>query len=102
MNRLPTVTRAKEEIAQLQEFIRLAENHEEDTLSKQIIKRYAYTGSIVKVVAELNAEREQDGLLPIESDYVSEVIRSKPKDQLHRLVRTQYMKKTKHTRIRGY
>lgn len=102
MNRLPTVSKAKEEIAQLQEFIWLAENHAEETLSQQIIKRYAYTGSIVKVVAELNAEREQEGLLPIEPDYVSEVIRSKPKDQLHRLVRTQYMKKTKHTRMKSY
>lgn len=100
MRNLPTVAKAREEHAFLQEFILLAENYEETTLQQQIIKRYAYTSSIPKVIAQINAERELERLLPINHAYVTEVIRSKPQDRLHQMVRTQYMKKTKFIRKR--
>ena len=98
MRQLPKLAKAKEELTFLQEFIVLTESYEETTLQQQIIKRYAITGSMVQVVVQLNAERQQEGLLPIESSYVSEVIRSKPNDPLHKMVRSQYMKKTRHAR----
>lgn len=98
MRTLPTVEKAKNEINQLQEFVFLAENYEEDTLTKQIIKRYAFTSSVAKVVSQLNEERAAERLLPIEPAYVKEVIQSKPTDRLHQLVRTQYRQRTRHLR----
>ena len=90
MRILPTVDKARIEITLLREFIFLADTYGENTLQKQIIKRYAFTSSVAKVVSELNEERAADGLPPIEPAYVKEVIHSKPTDRLHQLVRTQY------------
>lgn len=100
MNNLPTLSKAKKDVTYLQEFIFLVENYEESTLYQKIIRRYAITGSINQVVLELNAEREMEGLLSIDRVYALEVITSKPKDQLHRLIRTKYMNKTRHNRSR--
>lgn len=98
MKHLPTVSRAKEEIEVLQDYVLLAETYHANTLEKQIIKRYAYTGSIQKVVDQLNEERTAQNLLPIDAAFVSQTIQSRAKDPLHRLLRTNYMNKTKHTR----
>lgn len=100
MNNLPTLSKAKKEIAFLQEFVYLTENYEENTLYQQIIKRYAITGTIKQVVIDINVEREKEGLFLINNVYVTEAIRSQPKDQLHRIIKTQYMNKTRHARNR--
>lgn len=100
MRYIPKLAKAQEELIYLQKFIELAENYEETTLHRQIIKRYAITSSMVQVVAQLNAERQLEGVSLIESSYVSEVIRSKPSDAFHKMVRSQYMKKTRRVRNR--
>ena len=93
MKILPTVYKAKAEIGRLEQFVTLAECYGEQTIEKQIIKRYAFVGSVAKVVAQLNDERVQTGLAPIELTYAKEVIQSKPADDLHRIVRTNYRRK---------
>lgn len=98
MKHLPTVSRAKEEIQFLQEYVFLAETYEAQNLQEQIIKLYAFTGSIQKVTDQLNEERAAEKLLPIEAAYVSGIIQSRAKDPLHRILRTNYMKKTVHRR----
>lgn len=98
MKYLPTVSRAKEEIEHLQDYVLLAEAYQANTLEKQIIKLYAYTGSIQKVAAQLNEEREAQNLPLIDAAFVSHTIQSKPKDLLHKLLRTNYLQKTKHIR----
>ncbi|MGE6415319.1 hypothetical protein ACQKDD_14240 [Planococcus kocurii] len=98
MKHLPTVSRAKEEIEYLQDYVLLAETYHANTLEKKIIKLYAFTGSIQKVVAQLNEERTVQSLPVIDATLVSETIQSRAKDPLHRLLRTNYLKKTKHTR----
>lgn len=98
MKRLPTVSKAKKEIEFLQEYVFLAETYHPGSLQQQIIQLYAFTGSIQKVTDQLNAERVQEKLLPIDAKVVSEVIQSKPRDPLHKLVRTNYFSKTRHTR----
>lgn len=101
MKLLPTVSKAKEEIEFLQKYVFLAETYEAQSVQEQIIKLYAYTGSIQKVTDQLNAERAQEKLLPIDSKVVSEVIQSRPMDPLHKLVRTNYFNKTLPTRQRS-
>lgn len=98
MKHLPTISRAKEEIDFLQEYVHLAETYETTTLHQQIIKAYAYTGSIQKVTDQINEQRAVEKLLPIDTAFVSHTIQSRPQDSLHRLLRTNYMNKTKHTR----
>jgi hypothetical protein len=98
MKHLPNISRAKEEIDFLQEYVHLAETYEATTLHQQILKSYAYTGSIQKVTDQLNEERAAEKLLPIDTALVSQTIQSRPQDSLHRLLRTNYMNKTKHSR----
>ncbi|MFC3210695.1 hypothetical protein [Planomicrobium okeanokoites] len=49
---------------------------------------------------QLNEERKAERLMPIDAAYVSETIQSRVKDPLHRLIRRNYMNKTKHNRNR--
>lgn len=98
MKHLSTVSRAKDEIKFLQTFVFLAETYNAKTLQQKIIQSYAYTGSIQKTVLQVNLELADMGLLSIDATYVSDVIKEHPKDDLHRLIRTNYMKKTKHSR----
>lgn len=100
MKLLPTVSKAKQEIEFLQEYVFLAETYEVRNLEEQIIKLYAFTGSIQKVTTILNEERELEELLPLDVAYVSKTIQARGKDPLHRLMRTRYMERTKSQRRR--
>ena len=88
MSKLITVERAKQEIKRLQHYIDLVESYPGDTTENRVIKEYAKTNSIVKVTENLKLERE----------YVTSIIKSKGKDELHKLMRSGYMEKTKSNR----
>jgi hypothetical protein len=85
MTKLITVDRAKAEIKRLQEYVYLVESYRADTVVQSIIKEYAITNSIAKVTENLNLDRE----------YVTSVIKRRGSDELHKLVRSGYMYKTK-------
>lgn len=93
MTKLITIQKAKQEIKRLQTYIDLVEGYKTDTVEKIIIKEYAETNSIVKVVGIL---KKRD--ISVEKQDVVEVIKSKPTDELHRIIRKGYMLRTKHTR----
>ena len=98
MRNLKTVAQAKENIRRLQIYVDLAQNFQPKNLEEQILKEYAYLGNIVKVAKKVN---EMGFLLngsPIEKEDVSEIIRSKGTNDLHRILRTGYMKKTRASR----
>ena len=86
------VNKAKEEIIRLQRYVELAESYKADTLEKQIIKEYAYTYSIEKVAKNLNIDRKP----------VISTIRSKGVDELHKIVRSGYLLKTRPQRTRAF
>lgn len=52
--KLITVPRAQDEIKRLQHYITLVEEYKVDSLEKWIIKEYAYTNRITKVVKRAN------------------------------------------------
>lgn len=95
MKRLPTVEAAKKEIKELQDFVFLVENYETSNLEEQILKEYAYLGSIKKVVEKINSELETD---IIDCDFVRRLIQSKPKDNLHKVLKSNYLLKTRPAR----
>lgn len=90
---LITVKKAKEEVERLQRYITLVESYKADTVEKQIIKNYACTNSMAKVVKVMTDEGYS-----VDHQYVSSVISGKPSDELHRIIRTGYMKRTKPSR----
>jgi hypothetical protein len=72
-------------------------SYEADTIEKMIIKEYANSNSMTKVVKKLeDAGMLNDGT-KIDKEYVSFVINSKPKDQLHRILRSGYKQRVKHS-----
>jgi hypothetical protein len=95
MKMLKTVDAAKKEIKELQDFVFLVENYEVTTVEQKILKEYAYSGSIVKVVATINNEF---GLDTIDHTFVSDLLKSKPQDELHKRMKAHYLDKPRHTR----
>jgi hypothetical protein len=93
-----TVEKAKAEIARLQQYIELVETYETNTLDKLIIKEYALTNSIDKTVKAVNAAGYAIDHKEVERDYVVSLLKKRGKDDLHKLVRSAYMEKTKYKR----
>jgi len=92
---LKTVDAAKKEIKELQDFVFLVENYEVTTVEQKILKEYAYVGSIIKVVENINKEFGPD---TIDKTTVSNLLKSKPQDELHKRMKAHYLDKTRHTR----
>jgi hypothetical protein len=88
LTKLITVERAKKEIERLQHYVDLVESYPVDSIEQEIVREYAITNSIKSVVSNLNLERE----------FVTNVIKTKNGDELHKLMRSGYMYKTRHNR----
>ncbi|PUB08347.1 hypothetical protein [Paenisporosarcina sp. OV554] len=95
MKMLKTVDAAKKEIKELQDFVFLVENYEVTTVEQKILKEYAYVGSMVKVVENINKEFGPD---TIDKTFVSNLLQIKPQDELHKRLKSNYLLKTRHTR----
>lgn len=87
-----TLDRARTEIMRLQYYVDLIEMFEPINIEQEIVKEYAITNSIPKVCEKLNVSHEN----------VVDVLTSRGKDELHKMVRSGYMKKTNHIRSYSY
>ena len=82
--------RARKIKADMDHYIQLTESYTTRDMGSLIIKHYAHTGSIKQVTEILN----QFGY-DITKEEVTRVIKGKPQDELHKVVRTYYMLKVK-------
>jgi basic membrane lipoprotein Med (substrate-binding protein (PBP1-ABC) superfamily) len=94
--KLYTYQQAKEEIERLKRYVYLIETYEVKSLEDWILLQYAYTNSIKKVVEKA----AQEGIVlkgkpSLDLKYVSTVINSKPKNELHQMIREGYKEKIK-------
>ena len=87
MDRLITVSKAKQKAEELLHYIELAESYEADALEKLIIKEYAYTNSINEVLKILKERGVLKDDRPVEKSDAVEVIKSRGTDPLHQIVR---------------
>jgi hypothetical protein len=98
MAQLITYKNAKEEVKRLQAYIDLVDNFEADTIEKKIIKEYAFTNN----GSEIARIFEQRGITmsgkPITKEDVLSVIKGKANDELHKILKSGYLKRTKHSR----
>jgi hypothetical protein len=92
---LISIEKAKSEIERLQHYIDLIENYQPDTLDKFIVLSYAKTNSIDKTFELVWEHGYTLNQRPIERDYIVKVLNQIGKDELHKLVRSAYMAKTK-------
>ena len=63
-----------------------------------IIREYAFTNSIAKIIKMLEQRGYALNGNPITKEYVKAVIKSKTNDKLHRILKSGYLKRTKHSR----
>lgn len=100
MTILKKVEQTKNQIAKLQAFVDLVESYQPETLEQQIIKEYAYLGSLVKVVEKFNRLGYTIDGRPYEGEDISSVIKGKGKgnDELHKVMRSGYLHKTRQSR----
>ncbi len=99
MKMLKTVDAAKKEIKELQDFVFLVENYEVTKVEQKILKEYAYVGSMVKVVENINKEFGPD---TIDKTIVSNLLQSKTQDELHKRLKSNYLLKTRPSRRKPY
>ena len=95
--KLITVPRAQAEIKRLQHYLTLVEEYQADTLEKWIIKEYAYTNSITKVVERAKAEG-----ISLDQAYAKSILKGVPSDELHKLLRSGYFARLKPKKERRY
>ncbi|MFP3324585.1 hypothetical protein R0K05_15975 [Planococcus sp. SIMBA_160] len=95
MKRLKPLAEVKTDVQELKDYIDLVENYETNTLAQKVVKSYACTSSLSKTLLEINAELQSANLPCIEHSYVLNLIKSKPQDDLHKLVRSSYFSKVK-------
>lgn len=100
MKRLPTVAGAIKEIEILQNFVELAHRHPDTRLFDKAIKHYAFTGSLKETTKIINEERIKYDMPFIDEYIVRDAILSKPESPLHKILRTNYMIKTRPLRHR--
>ncbi|MEH7393320.1 hypothetical protein [Bacillus sp. JJ1474] len=73
---------AKKRLAKLQNFIELTESYKAETIEQKIILEYAISSSMSKVRWKMKKLGHD-----VEIKDISEIIRSKPMDELHKIVR---------------
>lgn len=95
-----TVDQAKKEIEGLLRYVYLAETFVPISLEDHILREYAYLGSIPKVVEKMNDEGFSKEGKPIESEDVRTVLNRRGEHELHKTIRTVYMKRTRPARRR--
>lgn len=88
MKNLQIVSKIKSNIEQLQRYVDLVESFQPETLEEQIIKEYAYIGSIEKVATKVNDMGYSNEGQSFEKDDISKIIKSKPSNELHKLIRS--------------
>lgn len=86
--------KAIKKVEELTIFITLVENHTINSFEDLIIQQYAKYNSISMVVKNLkvNMNISHSNLTP---SYIKSIILSKPKNKLHSIVKSNYLKKTR-------
>jgi|SRR5699024_9776509 len=90
---LITYENAKKLRNKLEFYIKLIENYEVDSLEKFIIKNYALTNSSSEVIKRFNNSHKQYGVHTLTREQVLNVIKASPRDDLHKIVKSGYIKK---------
>lgn len=94
MSKLITVKRAEEEVKRLQDYLDLVIDYPVDTIEKWVIREYAYTNSMVKVVKHAREQSITKDGIPVDREFVLSIINGDPKnDGLHKLLKAGYKSK---------
>lgn len=101
MRRLKALEKVKDDLRKIEAYVALVENYKTETLAQKIIKSYACTSSLSKTLSEVNRELRTINQPCLELSFVTDLIKSRPQDELHKLVRASYFSKIKTPRPRS-
>lgn len=93
---------AKKQIKELREFISLIQNYEASTFEQEACYLYVQLESVSKVADELNKKGYKVGNRKVISKDVSDIIRSKPADEMHELAKKFFNGNKKRVAGRGW
>ncbi|MEW5321323.1 hypothetical protein V2J23_04045 [Geobacillus thermoleovorans] len=89
------VEEAKKQIEYLQEYIQKIESYTPVTMEDEAVYLYVQLESVTKVVQELNKKGYRIGKRKLTTVDVSNIIRSKPKDEMYELAKRLFAKNRK-------
>lgn len=81
------IIEALEQIKQLEVFIDKIENYQADTFEKKVFRLYVLRENVTKITKELNEEGHHIGNRKLISKDISDLIRTKPTDEMHEMAR---------------
>lgn len=102
MKNFKTVDQAKDKIQRLQHYVDLVEDFQPKNLEEHVLKEYAELGNIVKVTEKLNRLGFRLNDSEIETKDISTILRKRGANDLHKVLRTLYLKKTRASRRTSY
>lgn len=89
------IEQARNQIKELENFINMVENYEAHTFEKEAIKLYVLMENVNEVAAELNDKGYRVGNRKVIGKDVSDIIRTKPIDEMHELAKKMFGKNRK-------
>lgn len=90
-----TYETAKKEVKYLLYFIDLVENYKIDSIEALIIHQYSLHNSISRVIKSIKNQNVDFDITLLTHDFIRQVILNKPNDELHSIIRKQYLIKTR-------
>jgi|SRR5699024_6200022 len=97
MIKYSTYVQAKKDIISLNKFITLVEEYKVTCVKTFIIKSYAETSSVAKVIQDLNTTNYIHDLPNniSNTDFIKSILKNSPEDSLHKIVHDIYKQKSK-------
>lgn len=89
------IEEAKKRIEYLQDYIRKIESYTPTTMEEEAVYLYVQLESVTKVVQELNKKGYRIGKRKLTTVDVSNIIRGKPKDEMHEMAKRLFTKNRK-------
>ncbi|MBO0586473.1 hypothetical protein [Sporosarcina sp. E16_8] len=97
-----TIDEAKKEIEALTNYIKRVEEYVPETFEGTAIKLYVELESVTKAAVELNEKGYKVGERKIISKDVSDLIRSKPVDEMHEMAQKMFKRNSRRSTGRGW
>ncbi len=81
------IPEARDQIKRLEEYIAMVEGYEAKTYKQKVFLLYVLRENVTKITKELNEQGYRIGKRKLITTDISDLIRSKPTDEMHEMAR---------------
>jgi phosphopantetheine adenylyltransferase len=96
------IEEAKKRIKYLEDYIKKIENYKPTTMEEEAVYLYVQLESVTKVARELNEKDYRVGNRKLNTVDISDIIRSKPKDEIHEMAKKMFIRNKKRAAGTGW